>query len=182
MKIYKNTNLSRSVIVVSGPPGVGKTTTLKIICQKLPKAAHISVDKLRKFVGAGYYCSPDRWTKSVEKQYKLAHKNVVDLVKNFCDEGYTVFIDDVFQNQWKEDLKNSLKNCKFYFIFLSANLKTVLKRNQLRKKYAVKKSVVKLLHKKLFEENTENQDWIIINNENLNAQATATKILKILVS
>jgi len=174
-------DLSKQIVIVSGPPGVGKTAVIKQICRKLSKAAHISVDKLRKFVRAGY-CSPDKWTKTVEQQYKLAYKNVTDLTKNFSRKGYLVFIDDVFQNEWKDNFKNLLKNHKIYFIFLSADLKTILKRNELRKKYAVKKSVVSRLYKKLSKENTKKEGWIIINNKNLNIQETATKILKIITS
>jgi len=181
MQKYKNINLSSQIVVISGPPGIGKTAVIKQMCQKLSRVAHISVDKLRKFVGAGYY-SPDKWTKAVEQQYRLAHKNTIDLAKNFSREGYLVFIDDVFQNEWKNDFQNVLKNYKVYFIFLSADLETVLKRNELRKGYAVKKDVVRRLYEKLSKENTKKQGWIIINSRNLNIEETATEILKIIKS
>jgi len=181
MQKYKNTNLSKQIVVISGPPGVGKTAVIKQICLKLSKAAHISVDKLRKFIRAGY-CSPDNWTKEVEQQYKLAHKNTIDLAKNFLKEDYLVLIDDVFQNKWKNDFQNLLKNYKVCFIFLLADLKTVLKRNELRKEYMVEKGVVSRLYKKLSKENTKEQGWIIINNRNLNIEETAIEILKIITS
>jgi len=174
-------NLSKKIIIISGPPGIGKTAIIKQICLNLPRAAHISVDKLRKFVRAGYF-SPDQWTKDVEQQYRLAHKNVIDLAKNFSKEGYLVFIDDVFQNRWKDNFQNLLKGYKIYFIFLSGDLKTVLRRNELRKKHAVKESVVRGLYKKLAKENTEKNDWIIINNTDLDIKKTAEKILKIIAT
>lgn len=181
MQKYKNENLPKQIVVISGPPGVGKTVVIKQMCRKLSKAAHISVDKLRKFVRAGY-CSPDKWTKAAEQQYRLAHKNTLDLARNFSNEGYLVFIDDVFQNRWKNNFKSLLKNYKVYFIFLSADLETVLKRNKLRKEYAVKEDVVKRLHEKLSEENIKEQGWTIINNRDLNIQETAAEILKIINS
>jgi tRNA uridine 5-carbamoylmethylation protein Kti12 len=181
MQKYKNNNLSKRIIIVSGPPGVGKTATIKQLCLKLPRVAHIQVDKLRKFIRAGY-ASPDNWTKATEQQYRLAYRNTLVLIKNFFEKNYLVFVDDVFQNRWKCYFRHYLREYRVCFIFLLSDLKTVLERNKLRGEFAVKESVIRRLYKRLVKENTEKRGWVIVKNGRLSIQKTAREILKVVIS
>lgn len=168
---------NKKVFVISGAPGVGKTTLIKELSKKLPKVAHISIDKLRNFIRAGY-ASPNNWNEEVEKQYRLAHQNAADLTKNYLSQGYLVFIDDVFRNEWKKDLVKAIPEQKIEFIYLHASLAEIIKRNSARE-YVVKKKVVVDSYNDLETNNTKKNGWFIIDTEN-SEKSTSEKFLSLI--
>lgn len=151
------------ITIISGAPGVGKTTTIKELCKKVPNSVHISVDKLRKLIKSGYV-SPDNWNDEVNRQYKLARKNTTDLTKNFVEAGFNVFIDDVFRNEWKEEILKTLSNYEINFIYLRADLKTIIHRDT-KREHVVGEDIITKCFNNLEQQNTSENGWIVINNE-----------------
>lgn len=167
----------KQLFVISGAPGVGKSTIIKKICKDLPKAAHISVDKLRKFIRGGYV-SPSNWSDKVEMQYRLARKNAADIGKNFLADGYVVFVDDVFRDRWKDEFSDWLPGEEIEFIYLDAGLDQILKRDKGRR-HVVGKRVIVDFYNDLKQNNTEENGWLVLEN-NSSLQKIVEKLLSVL--
>ncbi|WP_313892404.1 AAA family ATPase [Psychrobacillus sp.] len=80
--------MTRKVFIISGPAGVGKSTTSKILAQQLVKSAHISGDTISYMPVSGY---EKPWLSEQAKD--LVWNNIVSLSNNFLDAGYDVIID-----------------------------------------------------------------------------------------
>ncbi|MFA6423576.1 MAG: AAA family ATPase [Patescibacteria group bacterium] len=165
----------KKIFIIAGAPGVGKTTIIKDICSKLPKAAHVSIDRLRKFARGGY-ASPKNWSIEVEKQYRLARKNAADISRNFLDAGYVVFVDDVFRDSWKEEFQNWLKEYEIGLIYLRTDLDIIINRDAARQ-YVVGEKLIIDCYEDLEIQNTSKKGWTIIENKSLDD--VSEKILSI---
>lgn len=87
-KIEGGRTVTRKVFIISGPAGVGKSTTSKILAQGLVKSAYISGDTISHIPVSGY---EKPWQSEPAKD--LVWKNIVSLSNNFLDAGYDVVID-----------------------------------------------------------------------------------------
>ena len=97
--------MKRIIYIVSGPAGVGKSTTAQKLAEVLKKSAYISGDLISHMPVSGR----EKPWESVEAK-ELVWSNVVALTNNFLAAGYDVVIDwvafwgDVNKNtaHWRE--------------------------------------------------------------------------------
>ena len=90
------------VCLITGPPGVGKSSVAKALVQAFPRAVRIDVDLLRHLVEKGY-ASPSQKTEEAGKQVRIAAENTCLLAENFVKAGFAVFIDDVVISKQRLD-------------------------------------------------------------------------------
>src|SRR5258707_6581095 len=83
------------ILILTGPPGAGKTTVAEALADRYDRVAHIEVDTLRHFVTPTGYVPPSRGGVAWERQNALAVRNASSLAANFIAEIYVVMIDDV---------------------------------------------------------------------------------------
>lgn len=122
------TTLKSKVIIIKGPPGVGKSYTAKKIAARFKggRIAIISIDELLHF---------DQRAFSKEK-LSLALKNASEVVSNFICSHYLVIIEYTFDAP--NDLRymiNKIKNTRalISIVHLIASFKEVKRRNKNRK-------------------------------------------------
>jgi tRNA uridine 5-carbamoylmethylation protein Kti12 len=159
--------VGKQIIVISGAPGVGKTETIKRLSAIHKKTVHVSVDKIRSFVKAGY-CSPDNWSPETEKQYKIALTAAANLSKMHSGNGFMVFVDDVFREEWKKEFERIVNNKRVIYIYLRESLKNILERNS-KRSHVVDPRIVRGTYSTLEKGNTSINGWKVINNKNINA-------------
>lgn len=82
------------LLILTGPPGAGKSTVALALAERYDRVAHIQVDVLRHFVTPTGYAPPGRGV-AFEVQDRLAVENACALARNFTRERFGVIIDDV---------------------------------------------------------------------------------------
>ena len=81
------------VLILTGPPGAGKSAVAEALAERYDRVAHIPVDTLRHFITPTGFRSPGK--EGFERQHALAVRNVCDLARNYMAERFAVIIDDV---------------------------------------------------------------------------------------
>lgn len=80
--------MKRKVWIVSGPAGVGKSTTARQLAQGMKKSAYVLGDDISHMTVSGR----ERPWES-ERANDLVWKNIVALTENFLEAGYDVVVD-----------------------------------------------------------------------------------------
>ncbi len=166
------------ICIVTGPPGVGKSSVTKELAKAFPKTARIDVDLLREMIQNGNV-EPAQESSESHRQIALASENACVLAKNFSKAGFNVFIDDVAFS--KKDIDFLFKRLgKNILIFrLCSDKKTLQKRDTGRSKKLVVGKRAIYLHNKFSKRNNEKR-WHTIDTTKQTAKQTAKEILKII--
>ncbi|WP_435171791.1 AAA family ATPase [Paenibacillus glycanilyticus] len=117
------------VYIISGPAGVGKSTTSKQLVQRFSNSAYISGDYISHLHVKG---RQKPW--ECKEELVLIWTNLLALTRNFLAQGIDVVIDYVtFPNEalWlKEQLRETLANVSY--VVLWTDRETLLARDQSR--------------------------------------------------
>jgi len=84
-------------MVISGLPGVGKSTTARLVASRLDQAAHIEADRLQQMIVAGGVWPDGSEAISEEASAQLALRlhNACLLARSFLGAGFTPVVDDI---------------------------------------------------------------------------------------
>lgn len=119
----------RTVYIISGPAGVGKSTTSKKLVHSLERSSYISGDDISHLpvVGRGkpWLC---------EKTNQLTWVNIASLAYNLLNADYDVVIDYVTFPSEAEWLAEELKKqaARIVYVILLADEETLVNRDRLR--------------------------------------------------
>jgi len=167
--------IATSIILLTGPPGAGKTTIAEALSHTFSRSAHVPVDFFRKMIKAGY-ASPHQWNQEVEHQYRLARTNAARTAKHLAYVGFTAIIDDIVRQQWVEEWQDNLQGVPLHLVLLLPALAVAHQRNRLRAIWTVDPDVLTALHELLSVENTKEDGWFVIDNTHLTVQETVDAI------
>jgi hypothetical protein len=107
------------ILVVSGLPGVGKSTTARLIAQRLPRAAHVEADRLQALVvTGGVMPDADGIRGEAERQLRLRLRNACLLARSFLEFGFTAVIDDIVAGRRLDHVIEDLDGVPFGFVML----------------------------------------------------------------
>jgi chloramphenicol 3-O-phosphotransferase len=81
------------VLILTGPPGAGKSSVAAALAERYDRVAHIDVDTLRHFITPTGYIEAGH--PGSEHQRALATRNAAALARNFLEDRFGVIIDDV---------------------------------------------------------------------------------------
>jgi len=83
------------IILVSGPPGAGKSTIAGRLAEGFEQSAHLKVDDLREIMVNGFEPPGAEWTRGNEQQFVRARAAATLIARLHAVDGIAVVIDDV---------------------------------------------------------------------------------------
>lgn len=119
------------VILLSGPPGAGKSAVAQAICERFDRMLHIEVDELRHWVKAGYR-HPWAGDRQAEEQRLLATRNACAIAREAINLRYAAVIDDVIPPAEALRYRSTLEGvpCYVHMVTLLPDLETSLARDR----------------------------------------------------
>jgi hypothetical protein len=107
------------ILVVSGLPGVGKSTTARLVAQRMPRAAHVEADRLQDLiVSGGMWPGPAPASGDAERQLRLRLHNACLLARSFVAAGFSAVVDDIVAGSRFDHLVEELDGASFGFVML----------------------------------------------------------------
>ena len=95
------------VLILTGAPGVGKTTTARILAARSERAVHLESDLFFHFIRSGYI---DPWKPESHEQNRIVMRILADSAAAYAAAGYFTIVDGIIIPGWfLEPLRDSLR-------------------------------------------------------------------------
>lgn len=102
------TSCKTPVLIITGPPGVGKTTTAEILAERSTRAVHLESDAFFRFIRSGYV---EPWKQESHEQNKVVMRIVAEAAAGYAAAGYFTIVDGIIVPGWfLEPLSDALGN------------------------------------------------------------------------
>jgi predicted kinase len=120
------------VLILTGPPGAGKTTTARLLTDQTPAAVHLEADTFFDFIRSGRI---EPWKPESHEQNRVVMRIVGEAAAAYARAGYFTVIDGIVLPRWfLAPLRETLQKagCEVSYVVLSASLQTCTARVQVR--------------------------------------------------
>ncbi len=121
----------RPVLVLTGPPAIGKSSTARAVAARRPRCAVIDVDDLRHLVVSGHI-APWQGAEGAA-QRRLGVRNACGLASNFVAQGIEVVIADLLTPETGNLYRELLPGC--LVVRLTAPLTETWRRSATRQRW-----------------------------------------------
>ncbi|MET0801684.1 MAG: AAA family ATPase [Actinomycetota bacterium] len=91
------TNPEPRVLLVTGPPGAGKTTVAHTLASRSDRAVHLESDFLFHAIAEGYI---EPWLPEAHEQNGVVMQVVADAAASYAVAGYPTIVDGIFAPGW----------------------------------------------------------------------------------
>ena len=156
--------------IITGPPGVGKSTISKNLAYKLPKSVLIEGDTIYNFFISDHI-SP--WMPNAPLE--LFWNNTIYLIKNYLKHGYNVIFNYIIDPTQLKRIVKEINNYQINFKILIATPEVLIKRDKERPEDCQMKERTILLLNQFINYNYKEKD--IIDTSNLSIEETVNKII-----
>ncbi len=107
----------RPILVLTGGPAVGKSTTASLVARQCARAAVIDVDDVRQFVVSGA-AAPWDGAEGLAQQ-RLGAENACGLARRFHEHGFNVIIADVLTPDTLQLYRQQLPVCLIVRLYVT---------------------------------------------------------------
>jgi len=124
--------MKKAVIVISGIPGVGKSTISALLARQFERGVHLEAEVLQRFIVSGGRWPDEAPPEEAMRQLRLRGQNVALLADSFFDAGFTTVVDDVVIGSRLMELRGDVRSRPLFFVLLLPRLEVVRRRNAQR--------------------------------------------------
>ena len=162
--------IMRTLYIITGPAGVGKSTISNMLANSLAKSSLIEGDDIYHMIVGGYV-SP--WLEG--NHLKLFWQNCKSLISNTLSAGYDVVFNYIVGKENLQDLAETFKDYNVKFVGLITDEKTLLQRDNNRPEDCRMGSRCLVLLKEFIEDGFD--DKYILDTSNLSVSQCCNEIL-----
>lgn len=118
--------------LITGIPGSGKTSVSRALSERLPRSAHIEVDRLREIIVGGYLAPGQKPLAESDAQLELGAQNGALLADSFMTKGFTPIVDDVILRLQLTQYRKALSRWPLRLVVLAPAIEVALERDRRR--------------------------------------------------
>lgn len=106
----------RPALILTGPPGTGKTTTASILAARAPAAVHVETDTFFHFIRSGYI---EPWKPESQAQNRVAMGIAGEAAAAYADAGYFTVVEGIVLPRWfLTPLRDALRRAGFRAVYV----------------------------------------------------------------
>jgi len=95
------------VLIVTGSPGAGKTTTARIVAERFERAVHVESDVFFHWIRSGFI---EPWKPESQAQNASVMQIVASVAAGYAGDGYFTVVDGIVLPRWYfEPLRDALR-------------------------------------------------------------------------
>lgn len=124
----------RSIVLVTGIMASGKSTVAQLLAERFAKSVHLRGDMYRKMiVNDRREVHPDADRAQLE-QLRLRYRLAAAAADTYCDNGFTVVVQDVVVGRVLSDFIDFVRTRPLYVVVLCPSVEAVAEREAARAK------------------------------------------------
>lgn len=85
------------VLILSGPPGVGKTTVAGLLAQREQRSVHLEADRFFFFVKSGFV---EPWDPASADQNQMVMRTAAEAATSYAQAGYATIFEGIVIPRW----------------------------------------------------------------------------------
>ncbi len=172
------------IFLIVGPPAVGKSTTSHALATRFTRSVHIPVDDLREMVVSGLLLPAPEWSDELTQQVSLARASAVQMAVNYRNAGFTVVIDDFWDEDHLEDYQALFSYPHTHKIVLFPDQEVAHQRNLQRAGEDPARGYIdegiRIVYERLLEvaPRLSKEGWVVVDSSSMEVENAVDSILE----